>query len=81
MSVGVDLLSLDRHLYSNPLRLAVHDNFHVVLILGHFPGNLLRLGGHVLGDGDDGAAVKDCHHQLSASDCLIPRTMDLQPPR
>ena len=34
----------------------------------------------LLDGGDGGAAVEDCRHQLSASDCLIPRTMDLQPP-
>ena len=51
-----------------------------MLILGHLPGNLLRLSRRVLG-GDDDAAVKDCRHQLSASDCLIPQTMDLQSPR
>ena len=76
MSVVFDLLSLllsDGHLYSNPIGHAVHDNFHVVLILRHLPGNLLRLDGRVLGgDGDDGAAVEDCRYQLYASDCLIP---------
>ena len=34
----------------------------------------------LLDGGDGGAAVEDCRHQLPASDCLIPRTMDLQPP-
>ena len=39
----------DGHLYSNLLRLAVHGNFHVVLVLGHFHGNPLGLGVRVLG--------------------------------
>ena len=48
----------DGHLYSNPLGLAVHDSFHVVLNLGHFPSNLLRLGRRVPGDlGDSGGGV------------------------
>jgi hypothetical protein len=46
----------DGHLYSNPLRLAVHDNFNVVLILGHFHGNLLRLVVRVLGGNDLGVS-------------------------
>ena len=54
MSIGFDLLSLllsDGHLYSNPLGLAVHDNFHVVFVLGLCHGNPLGLG--VLGLGGD----------------------------
>ena len=39
----------DGHLYS---KLAVHNNVHVVLVLGHFHGNPLGLGVRVLG-GDD----------------------------
>ena len=42
----------DEHLYSNLFRLAVHDELLVVLVLGHFHGDLLRLGVRVLG-GDD----------------------------
>ena len=34
----------------------------------------------LLDEGDDGAAVEDCRHQLYASDCLIPQTINLQPP-
>ena len=55
MSVVFDLLNpllSDRHLYSNPLGIAVHNNFQVVPILGHFHSNLLRLGVRVRG-GDD----------------------------
>ena len=46
MSVVFNLLSplpSDRHLYNNPLGLAVHNNVYVVLILGLFHSNLLRL--------------------------------------
>jgi hypothetical protein len=63
VSVGSDLLSLllsDGHLYSNSLGLAVHDSFHIVLNLEHFPSNLLRLGRRVLGGddlGDSGGGV------------------------
>ena len=49
----------DEHLCGNPLGLAVHDDCHIVLILGHFHDNLLRLGVGVLGGDDlgDGRAV------------------------
>ena len=42
----------EEHLYSNLFRLAVHDELLVVLVLGHFHGDLLRLSVRVLG-GDD----------------------------
>jgi hypothetical protein len=42
----------DDHLCKNPLGLAVHDDCHVLLILGHLHDNLLRLGVGLLG-GDD----------------------------
>jgi hypothetical protein len=49
----------DGHLCSNPLGLAVHDNFHVVLVLGLCHGNplglgVLGLGGNDLGDSGGG---------------------------
>ena len=46
----------DGHLYSNLLRLAVHGNFHVVLVLGHFHSNPLGLGVRVLGGNGLGSA-------------------------
>jgi hypothetical protein len=68
VSVGFDLLSLllsDGHLYSNPLGLAVRDNFHVVLVLGRCHGNPLGLG--VLGLGGDDLGVSGGGVQRSAS--------------
>jgi hypothetical protein len=57
----------DGHLYSNLLRLAVHDNFHVVLVLGHFHGNPLVLGVRVLGCDDLGVG------EGSVSSVLLPQ--------
>ena len=58
VSVGSDHLSLllsEGHLYSNPLGLAVHDTFRVVLVPRLCHGNplglgMLGLGGSDLGD-------------------------------
>jgi hypothetical protein len=55
----------DDHLCSNPLGLAVHDDCHVVLILGHLHGNPIGLG--VLGLGGDDLGVSGGGVQLSAS--------------
>ena len=52
----------DEHLYSNPLGLTVHDKLLVVLVLGSFHGNLLRLGVHVLGG--DGVGLECRRLQL-----------------
>jgi hypothetical protein len=74
VSVGFDLLSLllsDGHLYSNPLGLAVHDNFHVVLVLGLCHSNPLGLG--VIGLGGDDLGVSGGGVQRSAS-TSAPRT-------
>jgi hypothetical protein len=74
VSSGFDLLSLllsDGHLYSNPLGLAVHNDFHAVLLLGRCHGNSLGLG--VLGLGGDDLGFSGGGVQRSAS-TAAPRT-------
>jgi hypothetical protein len=60
----------DVHLCSNPLGLAVHDNFHVVLVLGLCHGNPLGLG--VLGLGGDDLGDSGGGVQRSASTAAPP---------